>query len=192
MSSLHLWVSMLTTVWAPVSCEMMEGLNFMLLANICLLVWTEHKLFVMFPWTEPLLHPVVLQCKDHSQPPHYLSSLLQWRGLTFLRPLFSLTSFLKQNRKKKKKKRHLAKRILYLFKRERWEFGSGHIKSFSVVFSLKLMVLGRAFFAFFKTPVSRDIFTWQSQHLVKIFLVFHPAAAKSEKGSGCFFGSPEK
>lgn len=129
MSSLRLWVSMLTIVWAPVSSEMMEGLNLILLPNICLLVWKECK-FVTLPWSKPLLHSLVLQCKDHSQPPRYLSSLLQWRDLTFLR--------------------HLAKRILYLFKRERWESGSDRLRSLSLVFSLKLMILDGTFLPFLK------------------------------------------
>lgn len=55
------------------SCEMMEGLNFPLLSNICLLVWTERKLFVMLPWYESALHAVVLEGKRHHKPPQYLS-----------------------------------------------------------------------------------------------------------------------
>lgn len=43
----------------------------------------------------------------------------------FWDPLCSLTSLWKQNRKKKKEKTHLAKRILYLCERDRWEFGCG-------------------------------------------------------------------
>lgn len=74
------WVSMLSTAWAPDSREMMKGLSFILPSNICLLVWREPKSFVILPGSEPLLHLVELRCKDH-----YLISLPQLRGLTFLR-----------------------------------------------------------------------------------------------------------
>lgn len=140
-------------------------------------------------WASAVLGDIAVQ---RPQPTTTISLPCFSKGVwPFWDTFSSLTTPLKKNRRGGRGGSHLAKRMLYLLKSDRWEFGSGHI-SLSLVFSLKLMLLHRAFFAFSKTPVSRDIFTWQSQHLVKIFLDLHPAAKKSEKGSGCTLGSPGK
>lgn len=141
------WVSMLSTAWAPDSREMMKGLNFTLPSNICLLVWREPKLFVILPGLEPLLHLVHFAALQRPLS-HFLASVKGFDlSETFCPP--SLDSWSKI--RKGIRKRHLAKRIFYLFERERLELGSVCIRTFPLVSSLKLMVLSGAFFLnFFK------------------------------------------